>query len=46
MFFKASDGASNAIKISQIDQGMSKICLLKVKGVMGMWANTYDQFAF
>jgi hypothetical protein len=34
-------------KIIQIDEGMSKICLLQVKGVMGMmWVGTYDQFAF
>jgi hypothetical protein len=45
-FCKALDVASNATKIAQINEGMSKICLLQMKGVMGMWVNTYDQFAF
>jgi hypothetical protein len=25
---------------------MNKLCLLEVKGVMGMWVGTYEQFAF
>jgi hypothetical protein len=33
-------------KIIQIDEGMNEICLLQVKGVMGMWVGTYDQFVF
>jgi hypothetical protein len=34
-------------KIIQINEGLSKICLFQVKGVMGMmWVGTYDQFAF
>ncbi len=33
---KASDGMSNATKIVQIDERMNKICLLQMKGVMGM----------
>jgi len=47
MFCKVSDGASNATKMTEIDEGMNKICLLQVKGVIGMmWVGTYDQFAF
>jgi hypothetical protein len=45
-FCKASDGAFNATKIVQIDEGLNKICILQVKGVMGMWVGIYDQFAF
>jgi ligand-binding SRPBCC domain-containing protein len=45
-FCKALDVASNATKIAQINKGMSKICLPQMKGVMGMWVSTYDQFAF
>jgi len=45
-FCKASDGAINATKIVQIDEGLNKICVLQVKGVMGMWVGIYDQFAF
>jgi len=33
-FCKASDGAFNATKI---DEGLSNICLLQMKGVMGVW---------
>jgi len=44
-FYKASDGAFNATKIVQIDEGLNKICVLQVKGVMGMWVGIYDQFA-
>jgi hypothetical protein len=38
-FCKASDCAFNATKIAQIDEGsgLSKICALQVKGVMGRW---------
>jgi hypothetical protein len=36
ILYRALDGASNATKKIQIDEGMSKICLLQVKGVMGM----------
>jgi hypothetical protein len=25
---------------------LNKICILQVKGVMGMWVGIYDQFAF
>jgi len=39
---KASDGAFNATKIVQIDEGLSKICILQVKRVMGMWVGIYD----
>jgi hypothetical protein len=40
-FCKVSDGASNATKISQINEGMTKICLFQMKGVMGMmWVGT------
>jgi hypothetical protein len=39
---KALDVASNATKITQIDGRMTKICLLQVKGVMGMWVGTYN----
>jgi hypothetical protein len=40
-FCKVSNDASNATKFVQIDEGMSKICLLQVKGVMGMmWVGT------
>jgi len=42
-FCKTSDGAN---KIVQIDEGLNKICVLQVKGVMGMWVGIYDQFAF
>jgi hypothetical protein len=35
-FRKVSDGASNATKIAQIDEGMINICLFQMKGVMGM----------
>ncbi len=45
-FCKASDGAFNAKKNVQIDEGLSKICILQVKRVMGMWVGIYDQFAF
>jgi len=45
-FCKALDGAFNANKIVQIDEGLNKICVLQVKGVMGMWVGIYDQFAF
>jgi hypothetical protein len=41
------DGATNAAKIAQIDKGLNKICILQMKGVMGMmWVVTYDQFTF
>ncbi len=46
IFCKALDGAFNATKIVQIDEGLNKICILQVKGVMGMWVGIYDQFAF
>jgi hypothetical protein len=45
-FCKASDGAFNATKIVQIDEGLNKICVLQVKGVMGTWVGIYDQFVF
>jgi len=45
-FSKALDGAFNVTKIVQIDEGSNKICILQVKGVMGMWVGIYDQFAF
>jgi hypothetical protein len=32
----------HATKIVQIDERKSKICLLQMKGVMGMWVGTYD----
>jgi hypothetical protein len=32
----------NATKTIQIDERMNKICLLQMKGVMGMWVGTYD----
>jgi len=35
-FCKALDGTRNAKKIAQINEGISKICLFQVKGVMGM----------
>jgi hypothetical protein len=35
-FCKASKGTSNAKQIAQVDEGMNKICLFQVKGVMGM----------
>jgi len=35
-FCKASNGTSNATKFVQIDESLSKICFLQVKGVMGM----------
>jgi hypothetical protein len=35
-----------AIKIFQIDETMSKLCPLEVKGVIDMWVGTYEQFAF
>jgi hypothetical protein len=41
-----SDGTMNATKIVQIDEKMNKICFLQMKGVMGKWVGTYDQFAF
>jgi len=41
-FCKASDGAFNAKKNVQIDEGLSKICVLQVKQVMGMWVGIYD----
>jgi hypothetical protein len=44
---KTLDGATNATKIVQIDKGLNKICILQMKGVMGMmWVVTYDQFTF
>jgi hypothetical protein len=45
-FCKVLNVASNLTKITQIDEGMSKKCLLQMKGVMGMWVHTYNQFAF
>jgi hypothetical protein len=45
-FCKALNGAFNATKIVQIDEGLNKICILQVKGLMGMWVDIYDQFAF
>jgi hypothetical protein len=45
-FCKALDGAFNVTKIVQIDEGLNKICILQVKGVIGMWVGIYDQFAF
>jgi hypothetical protein len=41
-----SPSASKAIKVFQTDEIMNKLCLLEVKGVMGMWASTYEQFLF
>jgi len=35
-FCKVSNGASNATKNAQVDEGMSKICLLQVKRVIGI----------
>jgi len=43
-FCKVLDGAFNAT--IKIDEGLSKICVLQVKGVMGMWVGIYDEFAF
>jgi hypothetical protein len=37
-----SDDTSNATKIVQIDEGFNKVCFFQVKGVMGMWVDTYD----
>jgi hypothetical protein len=37
MFCEALDVPSNATKVVQINEGMSKICLFQMKGVMGMW---------
>jgi hypothetical protein len=45
-FCKALAGAVNATKIVQIDEGLNKICILQVKGVIRMWVGIYDQFAF
>jgi hypothetical protein len=45
-FCKYSNDTSSATKITQIDEGMTKICLLQVKEVMDMWVGTYDEFAF
>jgi hypothetical protein len=45
-FCKALDGAFNATKIVQIDEGLNKISVLQVRGVMGTWVDIYDQFAF
>jgi hypothetical protein len=46
MNLKASNGTSNATKFAQINEGLNKICILQVKGVMGMWVGIYNQFAF
>jgi hypothetical protein len=35
----------NVTKTIQIDERISKICLLQMKRVMGMWVGIYDQFA-
>jgi hypothetical protein len=32
----------NATKTIQIDERKSKICLLQMKGFMGMWVGTYE----
>jgi hypothetical protein len=45
-FCKASDGAFNARKLVQIDEGLRKICVLQVKGVMGMCVGNYHSFVF
>jgi len=45
-FCKALAGAVNTTKIVKIDEGLNKICILQVKGVIGMWVGIYDQFAF
>ncbi len=36
-FHKTLDGVFNATKIVQIDEGLNKICILQMRGVMGMW---------
>jgi hypothetical protein len=46
IFCNTLDGASNATKMAQIDKGLNKICILQVKGVIGMWVGIYNQFAF
>jgi len=43
IFLSPSFGTSNATKITQLDEGMTKICFFQVKGVMGMWVCTYDR---
>jgi hypothetical protein len=45
-FCKALDCAFNATKIAKIDEGLSKICALQVKGVMGMCVGNYHEFVF
>jgi hypothetical protein len=35
-FCKDLDGAFNAIIFFQIDEGLNKICMFQMKGVMGM----------
>jgi hypothetical protein len=46
MFCKALDVPSNATKVVQINEGMSKICLFQMKGSWACGLSTYDQFAF
>jgi hypothetical protein len=36
-FHKTLDGAFNATKIVQIDEGLNKICIFQMKRVVGMW---------
>jgi hypothetical protein len=45
-FFKALDGVFHATKIVQIEEGLNKIFIFQVKGIMRMWVGIYDQFAF
>jgi hypothetical protein len=45
-FCSLSPNTSKATKISQINEGMSKIFPLQVQGVMGMWVGAYEQFMF
>jgi len=45
-FCKALDGVFHATKIVQIDEGLNKIFIFQMKGIIGMWVDIYDQFAF
>ncbi len=44
-FCSCSPNTSKTTKIFQINEGMSKICPLQMKGVMGLWVHIYEQFA-
>jgi hypothetical protein len=41
-FCKALDGAFNATKIVQIDEGLNKMSVLQLRAVLGMWVDIYD----